>query len=302
MTSEKPALFIHTLSPAVFRMLLNLVMVTDPWPLNDSENTTFIDWMNHESQLWGFPSWVEAYHQFKLSDALEAEMFRDSRLFRASLIDVPADKSVSQQDVTTAIDNLLVSVGQGDVVAVEAYLDLSARLAMRWIHTRIERGRNVVAQIEAFEEARSSDEAPAAPADSIITQASRSTFTFRPWKPEHESREEYDAAARYAFDEFLTLHFAHDSEMHVEMTEAPSRGSHKQRPMPQGMKLVCIRCNKTPGEIQEYIDTAGAEGMTPDEYVWEEEGTLNRENGHFLCTTDYVAAGMPSTPGGWVAP
>jgi hypothetical protein len=42
--------------------------------------------------------------------------------------------------------------------------------------------------------------------------------------------------------------------------------------------------------------------MTPDDFVREEEGTFNRSNGHFLCTDCYIAAGMPSSPEGWVAP
>ncbi len=65
---------------------------------------------------------------------------------------------------------------------------------------------------------------------------------------------------------------------------------------------VCIRCKKRPGQIEEYIEAAADEEMTPDEYVRQEEGTYNRENGHFLCTPCYVKAGMPSSPQGWVAP
>lgn len=42
--------------------------------------------------------------------------------------------------------------------------------------------------------------------------------------------------------------------------------------------------------------------ITPDDYVWQEEGTLNPKNGHFLCTTCYIAAGMPSSSQGWKAP
>jgi hypothetical protein len=71
--------------------------------------------------------------------------------------------------------------------------------------------------------------------------------------------------------------------------------------------LFCVGCGKTPSELSEYISAAkeeasGVADMTPDDYVWQEEGTLNRENGHFLCTPCYVKAGMPSSPRGWVAP
>lgn len=77
---------------------------------------------------------------------------------------------------------------------------------------------------------------------------------------------------------------------------------------PDYIDLMCVGCGKTPDELDEYIDAVSEEatgvvgGMKPDDYVWEEEGTLNRENGHFLCTSCYIGAGMPSSPRGWVAP
>jgi hypothetical protein len=68
------------------------------------------------------------------------------------------------------------------------------------------------------------------------------------------------------------------------------------------MKPICIGCKKHPEQIEEYVEVAAEEEMTPDAYVASEEGTYNRDTGHFLCTDCYVAAGMPSSPGGWVAP
>lgn len=65
---------------------------------------------------------------------------------------------------------------------------------------------------------------------------------------------------------------------------------------------VCTGCNKRPYEIEEYVEIAKEEGMTPDDYVREGEGTYNSDNGHFLCTSCYVRAGMPSSPMGWTAP
>jgi len=65
---------------------------------------------------------------------------------------------------------------------------------------------------------------------------------------------------------------------------------------------LCVGCNKKAGELEEYIEIAKEEGMTPEDYVREEEGTYNRLNGHFLCTPCYCKAGMPSGPRGWVAP
>jgi len=75
---------------------------------------------------------------------------------------------------------------------------------------------------------------------------------------------------------------------------------------------VCNGCLFEAKDIEEYVAAAeeinaelgeGEREMTPDDYVWQEEGTLNPKNGHFLCTACYIKAGMPSAPGpGWVAP
>lgn len=64
----------------------------------------------------------------------------------------------------------------------------------------------------------------------------------------------------------------------------------------------CIGCRKEPHEIAEYVEAAADEGCTPERYVQTEEGTLNRENGHFACTECYIGMGMPSSPEGWIAP
>jgi len=75
----------------------------------------------------------------------------------------------------------------------------------------------------------------------------------------------------------------------------------KERPRPE---LICIGCNQRPEEIDEYVVFAQEEGITASEYVWQEEGTLNQTNGHFLCTSCYIDAGMPVGDAGrpWHAP
>lgn len=75
-------------------------------------------------------------------------------------------------------------------------------------------------------------------------------------------------------------------------------------PMPYyGPPARCTGCNRTPDQIPIYVDLAEVEEMAgAEDYVWHEEGTLNRENGHFLCDECYIKAGMPSSPGGWIAP
>lgn len=71
--------------------------------------------------------------------------------------------------------------------------------------------------------------------------------------------------------------------------------------------LQCRGCNKTPGELAEYVsaaspDSYGGEGTTPDDYVREEEGTLDPETGLFLCTECYISAGMPLNRGSFQQP
>jgi hypothetical protein len=65
---------------------------------------------------------------------------------------------------------------------------------------------------------------------------------------------------------------------------------------------ICTGCNKGPYQLYEYVEAAKENNMGINEYVEQEEGTYNKTNGHFLCTSCYVKAGMPSSPTGWVAP
>lgn len=64
----------------------------------------------------------------------------------------------------------------------------------------------------------------------------------------------------------------------------------------------CIVCYRLPSDIMEYSPTLTGVDLSADEYVKKEEGTYNRENGHFLCTKCYIGLGMPSSSGGWTAP
>ena len=56
---------------------------------------------------------------------------------------------------------------------------------------------------------------------------------------------------------------------------------------------ICIGCHKEPNEIPEYVSMAKIERLTPGEYVREQEGTYNPNNGHFWCTECYIREGMP---------
>ena len=69
-------------------------------------------------------------------------------------------------------------------------------------------------------------------------------------------------------------------------------------------QIICVGCLKTPDQLDEYLEMAELEDMTPANYVRQEEGTFNPVNGHFLCTSCYIDAGMPVGGGNkrWVAP
>lgn len=59
-------------------------------------------------------------------------------------------------------------------------------------------------------------------------------------------------------------------------------------------ELICVGCSKRPADIPEYVSMAALEGLSSaDDFVRQEEGTLNASNGHFWCTDCYIAAGMP---------
>lgn len=64
-------------------------------------------------------------------------------------------------------------------------------------------------------------------------------------------------------------------------------------------ELRCAICGKTPEELPEYAPENTGEDLSASDYVWAEEGTLNRETGKFACTPCYIRAGMPSSPTGW---
>lgn len=59
------------------------------------------------------------------------------------------------------------------------------------------------------------------------------------------------------------------------------------------MVIHCIVCKKMPHELEEYVQVAEVNECTPAEVVVDEEGTYNRENGHFWCTECYISIGMP---------
>lgn len=52
--------------------------------------------------------------------------------------------------------------------------------------------------------------------------------------------------------------------------------------------IRCADCGKTPSELSEYIDAGRENGMSPEAYVRQEEGTYDAASGRFLCTADFI--------------
>ena len=76
----------------------------------------------------------------------------------------------------------------------------------------------------------------------------------------------------------------------------------KVKELGQEIHPICIGCDKSPEDIEEYKEIGKEAKMTPTEFVKECEGTYNAKNGHFLCTSCYFKNGMPSSPDGWICP
>jgi hypothetical protein len=49
----------------IFRIMLNLMMVGDPWPLTEKEGHEYGAFLIAEAQKRGFAHWIDAYHKFK---------------------------------------------------------------------------------------------------------------------------------------------------------------------------------------------------------------------------------------------
>jgi hypothetical protein len=72
---------------------------------------------------------------------------------------------------------------------------------------------------------------------------------------------------------------------------------------------ICVGCAKRPAEMTAYDGEIEDKPRTDEELAAartraciREEGTLNHENGHFLCDICYIKNGQPSSPSGWKCP
>ena len=58
--------------------------------------------------------------------------------------------------------------------------------------------------------------------------------------------------------------------------------------------VKCLGCGKSPSELEEYRAGEIDPGVTPEQFVKEEEGTYAIKGpGTFYCTPCYIRAGMP---------
>ena len=57
--------------------------------------------------------------------------------------------------------------------------------------------------------------------------------------------------------------------------------------------LHCPYCRRRPHEIDEYVEHAELDSVTPEQFVRIEEGTYSRQHNVFTCTTCYIKIGMP---------
>ncbi len=76
----------------------------------------------------------------------------------------------------------------------------------------------------------------------------------------------------------------------------PDCPQHGEREEPTGPVILrCAGCKRTPAEIPNYVELLEP-GESADDYVREEEGTLDALSGAFLCDPCYIKAGQPSFP------
>lgn len=56
----------HTKREKELRVLLDLFMVSDPWPLNDESRNVLESMLNEAAQCIGCDNWIDAYHNYTL--------------------------------------------------------------------------------------------------------------------------------------------------------------------------------------------------------------------------------------------
>lgn len=69
--------------------------------------------------------------------------------------------------------------------------------------------------------------------------------------------------------------------------------------LPEPYDPMCMRYARD----MDYLDTfRELPDQSRADYIRQEEGTYNVDNGHFLCDGCYIKAGQPTSPFGWTCP
>lgn len=58
-----------------FRSFLDLIMVSDPWPLDLGGRAVLEEYANRQSRLRGYDNWTDAYHRFTGQGRIRMKIF-----------------------------------------------------------------------------------------------------------------------------------------------------------------------------------------------------------------------------------
>lgn len=83
-------------------------------------------------------------------------------------------------------------------------------------------------------------------------------------------------------------------ELAIDIARAMNNGHQPVPDEAEANHLRCGRCGRAPWQLTEFVDAAAVNGVSPNEYVRDEEGTYDPASNRFLCTECYVAVGQPS--------
>ena len=64
-----------------FRAFLDLMMVSDPWPLDSHADRVLNGFADQQARDRGFPEWITAYHEFDgITEDVQASVEREAKM------------------------------------------------------------------------------------------------------------------------------------------------------------------------------------------------------------------------------
>lgn len=91
----------------ILRTLLDLTMVSDPWPLKPQQQKPLLEWIDRKVQAKGYSDWVEAYHKMPGSTAMKCPACKRAAHRFDVIIQCDGDWENADEDVQpTDIDPL----------------------------------------------------------------------------------------------------------------------------------------------------------------------------------------------------